>query len=70
MRHDVDPKKYAASWSDFPPLAQFYIDGAHGSLIAPTWIVSAAHTTFCTDPGTTILVGGEKGYCEKAVCTP
>lgn len=60
IRHDVAPEKYAATLHDFPPLAQFYIDGAHGTLIAPNWVVTAAHTTFCTDPNTTILVGGVK----------
>ncbi|GAA0854082.1 hypothetical protein GCM10009114_08620 [Aliiglaciecola litoralis] len=70
MRHDVDPKKYAASWSDFPPLVQFYNDGAHGTLVAPTWVVTAAHTTFCTDPGTTILVGGEKAIVKRRFVHP
>ncbi|WMN60881.1 trypsin-like serine protease [Pseudoalteromonas xiamenensis] len=59
LRHDVTPENYLATVKDFPPLAQFYVDGAHGTLIAPTWVVTAAHTTFCTDPGVTILVGGK-----------
>lgn len=70
MRHDVEPKKYDATWHDFPALAQFYVDGAHGSLIAPTWVVTAAHTTFCTDPGSTILVGGEKAIVKRRFVHP
>ena len=35
VRHDVTDKKY----------------GAHGSLIKPDWIVTAAHATFCISPG-------------------
>ena len=70
IRHDVDEKKFAATWNDFPALAQFYIDGAHGALIAPTWIVTAAHTTFCTAPGSTILVGGEKVIVKRRFIHP
>lgn len=70
IRHDVEPEKYDANWEDFPPLAQFYIDGAHGSLIAPTWVVTAAHTTFCTNPGTTILIGGKNAIVKKRYIHP
>ncbi len=70
IRHDVRPEKYDANWEDFPPLAQFYIDGAHGSLITPTWIVTAAHTTFCTNPGTTILIGGKNAIVKQRYVHP
>ena len=70
LRHDVTPNKYAASWLDSPALAEFYIDGAHGTLVAPTWIVTAAHTTFRTDPGSTILVGGEKAIVKRRFVHP
>ena len=70
IRHDVDEKKYMASWQDFPPLAQFYIDGAHGILIEPSWIVTAAHTTFCTVPGSPILVGGKKATVKRLYVHP
>ncbi|MEZ9368721.1 trypsin-like serine protease [Shewanella sp. 10N.286.51.B2] len=50
VRHDVDDKKYQAMPSDFAPLATFYVDGAHGTLIKPDWIVTAAHATFCVTP--------------------
>jgi hypothetical protein len=36
IRHDVDDAKYLADVIDFPALATFYIDGAHGTLIHPT----------------------------------
>lgn len=51
IRHDVDDDAYLASPDDFPPLATFYIDGAHGTLIAPSWVLTAAHATFCVQPG-------------------
>ncbi|KZN59865.1 hypothetical protein N473_02815 [Pseudoalteromonas luteoviolacea CPMOR-1] len=53
-RHDVEDKHYLAAPADFPALATFYIDGAHGSFIKPNWIITAAHTTFCLQPGTKI----------------
>ncbi|MDK1288397.1 trypsin-like serine protease [Pseudoalteromonas sp. B95] len=54
IRHDIEDKEYLAKPSDFPALITFYIDGAHGSLIKPNWVVTAAHTTFCLEPGTKI----------------
>ncbi|WP_213864270.1 MULTISPECIES: trypsin-like serine protease [Enterobacterales] len=51
VRHDVTDKKYNADATDFAPLATLYVDGAHGSLIKPDWIVTAAHATFCISPG-------------------
>ncbi len=56
VRHDVDAQKYLADASDFPSLVTFYIDGAHGSLIKPDWIVTAAHATFCITPGSDIRI--------------
>ncbi len=70
LRHDVEKKMYEATWQDFPALAQFYVDGAHGTLIAPTWVVTAAHTTFCTDPGSTILVGGKIAVVKRRFVHP
>ncbi len=59
IRHDVDDKNYLAKVDDFPALATFYIDGAHGTLIQPSWIVTAAHATFCIAPNTHVMVNGE-----------
>ena len=70
LRHDVAKEKYLADWRDFPALAQFYIDGAHGALIAPTWVVTAAHTTFCTGPGSTILVGNQAVLVKRRYIHP
>lgn len=62
IRHDVDDKKYLADPADFPPLATFYVDGAHGTLIKPDWIVTAAHATFCISAGSYVAV--RNGYYE------
>lgn len=59
IRHDVADQRYLASGADYPALATFYLDGAHGSLIAPRWVLTAAHTTFCLQPNRLIQVGAD-----------
>ncbi|ESP91118.1 trypsin-like serine protease [Pseudoalteromonas luteoviolacea] len=54
IRHDVKDTNYLAKPDDFPALATFYIDGAHGILFSSKWIITAAHTTFCLTSGTKI----------------
>lgn len=43
IRHDVDSAAYLASPSEFPALVDMPRE-AHGVLIAPQWVVTAAHT--------------------------
>ncbi|MBD8526039.1 S1 family peptidase [Pseudomarimonas arenosa] len=43
IRHDVDDSKYRIPVADFPALADMPGEG-HGVLIAPQWVVTAAHT--------------------------
>ena len=42
IRHDVDDAKYRVAPSEFPALADMPGEG-HGTLIAPRWVVTAAH---------------------------
>jgi hypothetical protein len=42
IRDDVPDDKYRVAASDFPALADLPMEG-HGVLIAPTWVVTAAH---------------------------
>jgi len=60
IRHDVEDSKYLAAPSDFLPLATFYVDGAHGTLIKPDWIITAAHATFCLQQGAYAAINGNK----------
>jgi len=54
------PELVLAKTEDFPPLAQLYIDGAHGTLIHKKWVVTAAHASFCALPGNPLLINGKK----------
>ncbi|RZQ51303.1 serine protease [Pseudoalteromonas phenolica] len=56
IRHDVEDSKYQASIKDFPPLATLYKIGVHGTLIDPSWVVTAGHGIFCVENGDTIKV--------------
>lgn len=56
IRHDKADQIYLATAKDFPPLATFYLDGAHGTLIRSQWVMTAAHTTFCLLPGSWINI--------------
>lgn len=59
IRDDVEDSKYLAKNSDFPALATFYIDGAHGTLIKPRWVITAAHASFCVKTDTYVQINGK-----------
>ncbi len=65
IRHDVNDEKYKAKIDDFPPLATLYNIGVHGTLIAPNWVVTAAHTVFCMEEGDKIKVGEQWAEIES-----
>jgi hypothetical protein len=70
IRHDVTDEKYLAKQIDFPPLATFYIDGAHGTLIKPNWVLTAAHATFCVQTGSFIRLAGKTRKVSNVYVNP
>ncbi|MEO3677949.1 trypsin-like serine protease [Rheinheimera sp. FR7-31] len=70
IRHDKPVEHYLAAKADFPPLATFYTIGVHGTLIAPQWVLTAAHTVFCLNPGQTIQIGDELAEVEARYSYP
>ena len=65
IRHDVEDKKYHAASNDFPPLATLYKIGVHGTLVAPSWVVTAGHGVFCVEQGDKIKVGNQFAEVES-----
>ena len=70
IRHDKADQLYLATTKDFPPLATFYIDGAHGTLIRPQWVMTAAHTTFCLFPGSWININQQLRQIKRIYVHP
>lgn len=68
LRHDVKSDEYvASSW----PEAIIDMPGeGHGVLIAPEWIVTAAHVIFADYRGRSIMVGGAEHEIEAVVFHP
>ena len=70
IKHDKPADSYLANQDDFPPLATFYNIGVHGTLIAPQWVLTAAHTVFCLDEGQIIKIGDERAEVEARYSYP
>lgn len=70
IRHDIDSNKYLATNADFPALATFYIDGAHGTLINPQWIITAAHASFCISANSFVSVNGRARKIKRLYVHP
>lgn len=65
VRHDVKPEKYLVT-KVHPALVDMRHEG-HGMLIAPEWVVTAAHTIFYDYRGKTIMVGGKAREVEAVI---
>jgi hypothetical protein len=70
-RHDVDDAKYQIQASTFPALADMPGEG-HGVLIAPQWVVTAAHAAPMVMEGmdTEILIAGKPRKVKRVVIYP
>jgi hypothetical protein len=70
-RADVDDAKYRASASELPALADLPDEG-HGVLIAPRWVVTAAHAAPMQMPGmdSDVVIGGVARRVARVVIYP
>lgn len=66
IRHDVDDASYRIPASDFPALADIPGEG-HGVLIAPQWVVTAAHTLPMHSELKQVEIGGLPRGVERVV---
>ncbi|MCC5870639.1 MAG: trypsin-like serine protease [Gammaproteobacteria bacterium] len=66
IRHDVDDSKYRISTSEFPTLVDMAGEG-HGVLIAPQWIITAAHTISGHSKPNEIVINGVSRDVERVV---
>lgn len=68
IRHDVDKNLYLTT--EAPEALVDMRHQGHGMLIAPEWVVTAAHTVFYDYKGKTITVGGREREIEAVIFHP
>ncbi len=66
IRHDVDDARYRVPAAEFPALADMPGEG-HGVLIAPQWVITAAHTIPLHSRLEQVSVNGKPRAVERVV---
>lgn len=69
IRHDVDDAEYRIPASEFPALVDMPGEG-HGVLIAPQWVITAAHTIPWHHELKQVVINGIPRDVERAVIHP
>jgi len=69
IRHDVADAQYRIPASEFPALADMPGEG-HGVLIAPQWVVTAAHTVPVHSILEQVVINGQPRDVERVVLHP
>lgn len=69
VRHDVDDAKYRVPASVFPALVDMPGEG-HGVLIAPQWVVTAAHAVTWQSEIRQVMLNGRARNVERLVIHP
>jgi len=66
IRHDVDDSKYRVAATEFPALVDLPGEG-HGVLIAPQWVITAAHAVTWQSEIKQVVLDGKARNVEKVV---
>ena len=66
IRDDVSDTRYRMAATEFPPLADLPTEG-HGVLIAPRWVVTAAHAVAWQPGMEVVVIGGVPRAVEKVI---
>lgn len=69
IRHDVDDSKYRVPATEFPALVDMPGEG-HGVLIAPHWVLTAAHTVAGYAKLEQVVINGVARDVERVVIHP
>lgn len=69
IRDDVDDARYRIEGAAFPALTDMPGEG-HGVLIAPRWVVTAAHAAPMEGMGATIAINGNAYSVERVFLHP
>ncbi|MCA1789475.1 MAG: trypsin-like serine protease [Thioalkalivibrio sp.] len=69
IRHDVDDARYRIAPTEFPALVDMPGEG-HGVLIAPQWVVTAAHAVTWQHEITQVTLNGRLRDVERLVLHP
>ncbi len=69
IRHDVDDSRYRTTTTEFPALVDLPGEG-HGILIAPKWVVTAAHAIAWQSEVKQVMLNGRARDVEKIIVHP
>ena len=69
IRHDVDDSRYRAAATEFPALADLPGEG-QGVLIAPQWVVTAAHAVSWQTEVKQVVLNGKARDVERIIVHP
>jgi hypothetical protein len=73
MRHDVPEQRFIELASRYPAAVNVRpanADNAEGTLIAPRWVLTAAHVASAVVPGDLIVAGGKSYRVERVFINP
>jgi chymotrypsin len=69
IRSDVDDSKYRVPASELPALVDMHSEG-HGVLIAPQWVITAAHAITWQSEIKTVTINGKARTVDRVVIHP